>query len=389
MSRSTEHRRRCWPSHLLFGALACLLALGAACIYEPQRLTVAADTGVTFGVTTQGPHSGLEVAWIARLGDEEENGSFALGNVGGAVTRHEMANGERVTHPLSPGVWTFWLDVTDAAGALRGSRCVTQHEIHEEQVIDVVFVEGSTCSGSSGGSSRPSQDLIAFYSFEEGAGSKVWDLSNFGEPLDLTIDPEVALWLGDEGYGRGLYFDFATSGDRNRIPARSGVPATKIKEAVAAAGQLTLEVWLQPVDDQQAGPARVLTSSLGVASRNLTLGQQAEHWIVRLRTDQNPSATSPQLESDAGSAHAALQHVVYVWDGQQAEIFVDGTSRGAVAVPGSATNWDDYELALGNELGLPAGEQRAWRGQIYLLAIYRRALSAGEIGQLHDMGPAS
>ena len=47
----------------------------------------------------------------------------------------------------------------------------------------------------------------------------------------------------------------------------------------------SLEVWISPANNQQGGPARIVSYSLNPNYRNFTLGQQGTDLIMRLRTE--------------------------------------------------------------------------------------------------------
>jgi hypothetical protein len=74
-----------------------------------------------------------------------------------------------------------------------------------------------------------------------------------------------------------------------------------------------------------------------------------------------------------------LTHVVYTRDpAGKAILYVNGTAIESGHVGGDLSNWEDgFRLALGNELT----EDRPWLGELYRVAMYDRALDAGQIAR--------
>jgi hypothetical protein len=226
---------------------------------------------------------------------------------------------------------------------------------------------------------RVTDGLQALYTFEEGGGATVQDVAGVGRPLDLRIeDPPATSWL------RG-----ALSLDSPTV-IRSKGPALKIVEACRDTNEITLEVWIRPANTRQSGPARIVTLSAGVKTRNLTLGQglwgdrPSDLYDVRLRTTEQSENGEPSLSSTPGSANRELTHVVYTRDAAGlARLFVNNEIRASGTVGGDLSSWDAaYPLVLGNE---PTGE-RPWLGEMHLVAIYCRALGSSEIQQNYVIG---
>ncbi|UCG49979.1 MAG: DUF4038 domain-containing protein [Phycisphaerales bacterium] len=75
----------------------------------------------------------------------------------------------------------------------------------------------------------------------------------------------------------------------------------------------------------------------------------------------------------SGSVRSALTHVVYTRDkAGRAKMYIDGRKQAETTVTGETSNWDkSWRLALANELT----KDRPWRGELYQVALYDRALS--------------
>jgi hypothetical protein len=147
---------------------------------------------------------------------------------------------------------------------------------------------------------------------------------------------------------------------------------------------ITIETWLRPAQTVQYGPARIVTLSDSVATRNFLLGHgEAEGgdgalYNVRLRTTGTDSNGMPGVLTEPYIIRPVLTHVVYTRDADgTASLYVDGARRRIETVTGDFSNWNaDFRLALVNELT----RDRPWLGTLYLTAIYDRALTPDEVG---------
>jgi hypothetical protein len=162
-------------------------------------------------------------------------------------------------------------------------------------------------------------------------------------------------------------------------------PATALATACLESNEVTVEAWVQPASLDQTGPARIVTLSSDPSTRNFTLGQEGDRYIVRLRTTQTNLGGSPDFEALKGSLTTDLTHVVFTRaaDGI-VRIYINGKLVALGQRLGDLSNWaDDLRLGLGNELT----RDRPWLGSIHLVAIYSRALSEDEIRANLEAGP--
>lgn len=221
------------------------------------------------------------------------------------------------------------------------------------------------------------------YTFQEGSGSTVHDVSGVGTPLNLTIEDAAATsWLP----GGGLAINSST------IIASAGA-ATKVINAAQANNEITIEAWVKPANTTQKSPARIVSLSADLFNRNFTLGQglwgtqPSDLYDARLRTTTTDPNGRPSLPTPAGSLAAELSHVVYTRDASGlAKIYIDSVEQTSGTVSGDFSNWDSsFHFGLANEFGA----DRAWLGQYYLVAAFDRALSPAEVAQNFAAGPSS
>ncbi len=242
------------------------------------------------------------------------------------------------------------------------------------------LLQMETLSGSDNSSlSRVADGLVLHYDFSEARGTRIHDRASSSAPLDLEIkNPQRVSWGSD-----GLTV-------RSGAIIHSAVPASKLFEACRRSGEVSLEAWIDPANGKQSGPARIVSFSKDTSRRNLTLGQSEQEIEVRLRTTESSDNGLPSVASGSLSLAPKLTHVVFTRqrDGQ-ARIYLDGELASEKSLPGLLRAWDPaYRLALSDEFA-PGGKSggRAWEGTFYLLAAYRRSLSADEVQRNFRAGP--
>ncbi len=214
---------------------------------------------------------------------------------------------------------------------------------------------------------------IVLYTFEEGSGTTVNDVSGVGSPLNLTVANGAATsWVSG-----GLSINSSTI-------VESSVAATKVIDAVTTSNAITIEAWVKPANLIQTGPSRIVTLSLNTGNRNFTMGQVANTFDQRLRTTTTSNNGLPSITTPSGTATTALTHVVYTRDASgSATIYVNAAPEVSGTVGGNILNWNTtYKLALGNEFTLT----RTWLGEFHRVAIYDSALSQSQVTQRFAAG---
>jgi len=255
-----------------------------------------------------------------------------------------------------------------------------------------VSVEGALASTSLGmadgvldtGSERYQGNLIALYEFKEGQGTIANDTSNFGAPLHLELQGNVE-WISSWGVSLDGGTLIGTIVSSRKL-------YNEIANPERGTQQFTIEAWATPANIDQEGPARMVSYSRNNGSRNVTLGQVKYNYNARTRSLaallENPGNGTPALQTyDADQdAQDRLQHVVLTYDQFRGRrIYVDGEWTGDEDEigPGRLWNWDaNHFLVLGNEVG----NERPWRGQLRMVAIYRQSLTDDQIRQNFEAG---
>ncbi len=163
---------------------------------------------------------------------------------------------------------------------------------------------------------RVQNSLIAFYTFDEGTGTTVHDLSNFGPPLNLAFSPRFHIrWLRN------------SHGIEIGQPAivQSQGPAKKLFNALSTTHALSIEVWMTPANIKQSGPARIVSFSQDALARNFTLGQEGADIHFRLRTPISGKNGSPMnLKTQDGFLTLETFHIVATYKEGIERLYVNG-----------------------------------------------------------------
>lgn len=234
------------------------------------------------------------------------------------------------------------------------------------------------------------EGLLALYTFKEGEGSTVHDVSGTGEAMDLTITDagsEIS-WIPGGGIKTDPA-DFQYKMSKMNGQIASVQPVKEIIDPIKSSNALTVDVWVRIPPEAQTGPVRIVSISESTSSRNFTIGQSDTALDVRLRNSNTNSHGLPSCRTvDAFTLQKDhLTHIVYTYSSREGRLYVDNQVvdtffyEGETVcednyIHGTLEDWDNsFNLILGNEFG----GQRAWKGEIYRLAFYDHSLSRNEV----------
>jgi len=148
--------------------------------------------------------------------------------------------------------------------------------------------------------------------------------------------------------------------------ARSNSAPEWLEHAIAGSSlKVTLEI--KPAHARQFGPARILTLSRDPYSRNLTVAQEGEDLVVRLRTPSTDLNGLPGYQLPGALGAPGWHGIEIRIMPRRMEVSVDGAEALSAPLPENAlADWaPSYRLALGNELS----EDRPWLGEIRVASI--------------------
>ena len=155
-------------------------------------------------------------------------------------------------------------------------------------------------------------------------------------------------------------------------------PPMQLYEAFRHGAELTLDLFLKTAAETATGARWIVSYSQDVLNRNFTLGQEEDALVFRLRTKiTDPNGVLPHLTVPKVFSSGVRQHIAVTYDGKKERIYVDGKLvETASFLRGNLSNWSrNHYLVFGNEMTA----NRPWEGILYRVALYNRALTAGEI----------
>jgi hypothetical protein len=191
------------------------------------------------------------------------------------------------------------------------------------------------------------------------------------------LNPPYAVPNGAAWTAHGAGVSFESPGLVTTI-----VPPHELYRAVVSRSAVSIALWVtplrtvQPSRSEHQGPTRVVSSSSGTMRRNLTIGQEREALVVRLRTTATDEAGA-ELSVPGVFRAGEKRHIVVAADGSTTRVYVNGRLWALERGPGGdLSNWDhSYPLVLGNE----TDGQRPWLGSVDGVTVYDRVLAPEEV----------
>ncbi len=246
----------------------------------------------------------------------------------------------------------------------------------DQRVVDPPAAEAirsavtSFAESEEAAATRADDAVIAFFALDEGAGTTATDTSGIGAPIVLNI--EGMEWEP----GGGLR-------NVNGKAQASLADSQKLFSRITATGQFTVEAWVTADNNDQDGPARIVSYSLNTQQRNFTMGQNALYYVLRNDSTGTGDNGTPQLEALDREVSTALQHVAMSFDPVNGRrIYVDGQLL-AEDDQGATLEWNDQQIFL---LGNEVTNDRLWAGVFHMVAVHERALNPVEVQQNFDAG---
>lgn len=220
---------------------------------------------------------------------------------------------------------------------------------------------------------RVTDGLVASYSLDSARDGVFRDQQSASDPIHLRIDKPQSVLQRSGG-----------SQIVSSVLIASDGPARRMTSDIKAKDELSVEVWLKPRNLDLTGPARIVSLSLNPSLRNFTLGQEKGQLEFRVRTTSTDGNGLPGVMTPESSLVLERTHVVVTRSSAgKLAIYLNGRESASKQVDGTFKNWDEeYRLSLVNELT----NDRPWLGDLFLVAIYNRALSDAEVQQNFNAG---
>lgn len=194
------------------------------------------------------------------------------------------------------------------------------------------------------------------------------------EVFDAELRADVADPLAARGRARlDRFHRMVLGGGWYVAPEAAG---DRILQAVSRSNEFTLEATITPAGAETDGMERIVTFSGGPGARNLTLGQEGRHLVMRIRTGPTgQNADRPQVRLFPVEAGQAF-HLAATYAPGVLTVYRNGErvleSRD---IQGGLNRFRRFPLTFGAEPG-GAGD---WSGTLEGVAIYSRLLDAREV----------
>ncbi|MEM0970138.1 MAG: FecR domain-containing protein, partial [Verrucomicrobiota bacterium] len=288
-----------------------------------------------------------------------------------------------------PGAQRFVVNTPHAAAVVRGTRFTlevgkrqTRLQVQEGRVdlihhpsgkVTKVVAGKSAIARPASSSLRSRKGLLAYYTFQTGAGEMVKDRSDFQSPLPLYLtgpDKKTVSWLGYQG----MSFP-----QQARLQS---APGKKIVRACRSSGELGIEVWMKPGRSFQGGPAPIISMAQGRKETNFALIQQGRTYVARTLAGESVSS----LKASAFRVREEWTHLVLGCsaDGERV-LWINGKRMAKDRLKGDFEAWSpELRIALADDL---EDGGRHWQGSLRLVAFYSRVLSEKDVARHYSMGP--
>jgi len=247
-------------------------------------------------------------------------------------------------------------------------RSVSEGSVDGPLVTDEASVESGTDAAIDAGpyGTRVKSGLVALYEMQEGAGSTLNDTSGFGTPLPATFASAT-----DVSWVKG-----GVSALNNNLASTAA--GTKVSQAVKGTNEVSVEVWAKFTSTPLIQYARLVTFSTTGDNYNIAVtSKQTEFWFYLL--------TDFPVGSETLVTPSGIMHFVGTFKGGVKSFYVNGALKVAITQTGTLATWSDtHPLSFFNS---QAKDRPMFPGELHLVALYSRALSAAEIAQNYAAGP--
>jgi len=238
------------------------------------------------------------------------------------------------------------------------------------------------------GGNRHESNLVALWEFRTGSGNEAFDTSGIDPSITLQMQGAYQ-WLG--GYGLDLTNGYAIANNFDSV---------KLKTFIEATGEYAIETWVIPANVTQQN-ANIVGYS-GGSARNFTLGQEMYNYEMYNRIDDpDPQSLNGEPFFTTGDSNeellqSSLQHVVANYDPLVGRsVYINGDLVEDPAAPGVSLDRKPPPTSIGNVvwddnfafvLGADVAGINNWDGQVRMVAIHNRTLTAAQVQQNFDVG---
>jgi hypothetical protein len=206
----------------------------------------------------------------------------------------------------------------------------------------------------------------AHWMFDEGTGATTADASGHGHTLALT----ATTWTGGRN-NAGLHFEFSS---RAQTPYDATFEATR---------KLTLTAWIRPTQLRASYGAIIVKGQVGGPVQDWGLYTSGSELGVLFNWPSGPQGNTPALSVGAGLVAGVWNFVAMVLDVDAGTYTLYRNGQMISSVPWTMPLLQNTApITLGTDAGTPNGFQ----GDMDGVAVWTRALSAGDLAALYAGG---
>ncbi len=229
---------------------------------------------------------------------------------------------------------------------------------------------------------RNQEGLVAFYNMSNNPGFVIYDVSGIGDPVNMF----------PQNHNSIVWNEHELTIDQSSVFS-SASSAKKIIEQLKVTNELTIECWIKPDDPIYSGIGRILSLNENENNVGFVLDQhynntstQSLNYSARLNTSTTIASGYPELQQiESSSTYISMHDITFVRNSEGYEfIYVDGKKTTEGFRPGNFSGWSEqFRLRFGNS----SDNSLPWKGSVYMIAIYSKALSQTDISKNYEAGP--
>jgi len=201
-----------------------------------------------------------------------------------------------------------------------------------------------------------------------------------GKRKPITLSTPVLAWNVPESlhsrHDQEIASHEIASRDKIRIDAHNGLDlqsgwvqfpesSKNLLSGIQKSKQFLIVANVTCRNDDQKGPARILSCSKDASARNFTLAQDGHKFVIRIRSSvKDPNGT--EHETSFGRVRPGKsQQVAVRYDGRELECYVDGELVAERKFKTDFKSWERFPVVAGNEFSA----DRPWSGTIHSLVV--------------------
>ena len=229
---------------------------------------------------------------------------------------------------------------------------------------------------------RVDDNLITLFVFAQRKNNMIIDQSWYQTPANLNITDTSRIETDHSDFIR-------IHSDNLFISNEAG----KIKEACQYSNEMTLECWLKTSNSISDFPATLLSleneqaKAFSLSCSKENSNSDRIQYYINLTTNTTDQNGEPDFIIEEPVESSILQHIVFTHNNQGEEkIYINNNLVATGFRPPKFDTWEEpYSLVLANSVT----ENTPWLGDLYLCAVYNRALGPVEIAQNYFASPFS